>query len=173
MEHDCHVCSVVRLSSACREVVLICRSPSSPAFSWRVWRPLSERGPAPVFPSQTGQEGTTHILFGISMLRLIKEGSGCASARLRNCRRLCDAGVLPVPTTGQPQRDQDEKLPVRSNAQVPANWAFLQILAQSPFSLLPRRLRQDHPCTTSQARRRTAVASAAALNHQSQARGQN
>jgi hypothetical protein len=71
------------------------------------------------------------ILLGISILRLIREGSGCASVGLRNSRRLRDAGVRPGPTAGQPRRNQAEKMPVGSNAQVPANWPFLRILAQS------------------------------------------
>src|SRR5450759_468503 len=73
------------------------------------------------------------ILLGISILRLIREGSGCASVGLRNSRRLRDAGVRPGPTAGQPRRNQAEKMPVGSNAQVPANWPFLRILAQSRF----------------------------------------
>src|ERR1035437_2136641 len=71
------------------------------------------------------------ILLGISILRLIREGSGCASACLRNSRRLRDAGVLPGPTAGQQRRNQAEKMRVGSNAQVPANWPFLRIPAQS------------------------------------------
>ena len=88
-----------------------CRSPLSPAFSWRIWRPLSERAPAAVLPRKTGLEEETSIFLGISSLRPIREGSYFASACLRNSRRLRDAGVLPVPTTSQPRTDQAEKMP--------------------------------------------------------------
>jgi len=73
-------------------------------------------------------------LLGINTLRPIREGSGFTSASLRNSLRLRDAGVLPVPTTSQPQRIRLRRCPMGSNAQVPANWAFLQIPAQSRLS---------------------------------------
>ena len=110
--------AVCAASSDCRapagktcQDVPICRSPLSPAFSWRIWRPLSERAPAAVLPRKTGLEEETSILLGISSLRPIREGSDFASACLRNSRRLRDAGVLPVPTTSQPRTDQAEKMP--------------------------------------------------------------
>lgn len=60
-----------------------------------------------------------------------------------NSRRLRDAGILPVPPTSQPRRDQAEKMPGGSNAQVPANWAFLQIRS-GPENLLPRICSRSH-----------------------------
>ena len=111
LDHDCGVCSVVRLSSARREDVPMRRSPLRPAVSWRVWCHLSERAPAAVLPRKTGYEEKTPIFLGISILRPIREGFGFTSAYLRNCRRLRDAGVLPIPTTGQPRRDQAEEMP--------------------------------------------------------------
>jgi hypothetical protein len=111
LDHDCGVCSIVRLSSARREDVPMRRSSLRPAFSWRVWCPLSERAPAAVLLRKTGYEEKTPIFLGISILRPIREGFGFASAYLRNCRRLRDAGVLPIPATGQPRRDQAEEMP--------------------------------------------------------------
>jgi hypothetical protein len=99
---DCRVPA----GKTCRSADIHCAQPfrgESGALSANERRPQSS-------PRKTGQEEKTPILHGISVLRLIREGSGFASACLRNSRRLRDAGVLPVPTTGQPRRDQAEKM---------------------------------------------------------------
>jgi hypothetical protein len=113
----------------------ICRSPLSPASSWRIWHPLSERAPAAVLPRKTGLEEETSIILRISILRPIREGSGFASAAFATPG---DSAMLESCPSRPPANREWIRLrrcPVGSNAQVPANWAFLQILAQSPHFL--------------------------------------
>jgi hypothetical protein len=56
LDHDCGVRGVVRMLSARREDVSICRSPPRPAFRWRVWRPFNEREPAGVLPRKLAEK---------------------------------------------------------------------------------------------------------------------
>ena len=89
------------------------------------------------------------ILIGISRLRLIREGSGFASACLRNPG---DSAMLES-CRSRPSANREgirlRRCPVGSNAQVPANWAFLQILAQSRNNYETMRFAEDRPSATS------------------------
>jgi hypothetical protein len=67
LDHDCGVRGVVRMLSARREDVSICRSPPRPAFRWRVWRPFNEREPAGVLPRKLAEEEKMSILVGTSI----------------------------------------------------------------------------------------------------------
>ena len=113
--------------------VPVCRSPLSPAFSWRIWRPLSERAPAVVLPRKTGLQEEMSILLGISILRPIREGSGFASAAFATPGDSATLESCPSRPPANREWIRLKRCPVGSNAQVPANWAFLQILAQSRY----------------------------------------
>ena len=131
LDHDCGVCSVVRLSSARREDVPMRRSPLRPAFSWRVW-PLSanERRPQSfrkeLARKKSRQSFLESVCYVPSEKALASPPHGFATAG--------DFAMLESCPSRPPANREGIRLrrcSVGSNAQVPANWPFLQILAQS------------------------------------------
>ena len=137
LDHDYGVCSLVRLSSARRENVPICRSPLRPAFSWTCLAPSqrTSAGRSPPKENWLGkkdanpswnQSFTPHQRrFGLRlrMPSQLPATPRCWSPARPDHRANCEGSRL-------------RRCPVWSNAQVPANWPFLQILAQS---------RETHP----------------------------
>jgi hypothetical protein len=124
---------VVRLSSAHTEDVPICRPPPRLAFPWRVWPPFSERAPVGVLPRELAKKErrpsfleSAHYAQSerTQVWPLRAFATRGDSAMLESC-----PFRLPADRDGITLR----RCPMESNAQVPANWAFLQIPAQSRF----------------------------------------
>ena len=120
--------AIERLQRRCANVPIF----PAPGFPVASMAPLPANKRQPESFQENCLRKKTSSLLRISILRPIREGSDFASACRRNSRRPHDAGVLPVPTASQPRRIRLRRCPMGSNTQVPANWAFLQILAQSP-----------------------------------------
>ena len=132
MDHDCGVCSVVRLSSARRENVPVCRSPLPQAFRGESGA-LSANERRPRTPQGKLARKKRRQSFLESVFYISSEDARASPphafatpgdpAMLESCpyRPLANCEGIRL-----------RRFPLGSNAQVPANWAFLQILAQSP-----------------------------------------